>query len=702
MASGHSHRAPSVDPHLARTGEWDTPLRHPSSSSNPHLTSTTSTRSRRTPRHSTSTALTRASDNPPVYTQINQQVLSEDDYLAALSAIIKRDFFPHLDSLESRNHVLDAIDSRDQGRILESVKRMRETGATPRVARSRRGDATPLSTYGASHPDATPTHFDRTPMTASSFASTSSTRAPPPDPTHGLSLDAFQSRYTSEDNASFADLVEADNAARRDKHAWAFAAEKRANVRALEGRRAREKLVEVTRRMVEASKDGTVLMLDGEAGRPGERRLLVDEGVSVGKGDRLLTAGRDRKERLLLTVGGEAAAEEGEGKKDAKGKGKAVERVDERAEQYVDWDRPTAEEWHGEEAEVDKLKKLGGEGTQVGVQAWPFTTRNSLMFPPDADRSHPSSLMPPPSSSYSASKRSSSGGVLGDPKGIRHAATRMQELERPVRLQGSGASDAGSEQSGSESATTGGPSRSAIGRAVAGFTYSGNAPSISGTSSTPRVSGFSFVDALPSPSASSLPAQALQELMTWGTIEATPVTLRSSSSFPDGDGSVGPFRIREGDRREELAHQMARRAKRSLAEGASRGKGLAVDARAGSASSTLRRSLLDASTRSSSRTPSLTPSHSGSTPRASAAAGLSPAARTLLGRTKPGRALEAGLGRSKAWGEDEERRRRRRAEERAREVESLERIRRERWTPSPAPSMGFDPDLDELPKHGRH
>ena len=40
---------------------------------------------------------------------------------------------------------------------------------------------------------------------------------------------------------------------------------------------------------------------------------------------------------------------------------------------------------------------------------------------------------------------------------------------------------------------------------------------------------------------------------------------------------------------------------------------------------------------------------------------------------------------------------RERAVKRAREVESRERLRRERWTPSPSVDLGFDPDLPDEP-----
>ncbi|EGU12946.1 Aspartate aminotransferase [Rhodotorula toruloides ATCC 204091] len=593
MERPYSH----TDPSPPRTGEWDTPTNRRSTRSDWTATSSVSTRGG----GSRAGELVRASDIKPVLSNLKQEVLPEDEYIEHLSAIIKRDFFPHLQTLETRNEVLAALESEDLERIEES---------------------TPLTT--SSTPAARP---------SSSHAAPASSRIDP-----SLSLDAFQSRYTSEDNSSFQDLLVVDNQQRRDKHAWAWEAEKKANVKAVRGRQARERLVDVTKRMIESSGDGTVRLLDGPAGKPGEKRLLVDEGVEVGTSERLMIKGRDEKERLLIT--------DGKGATESSIKGKAREVVDERAKQFVDWDKPTVEE-------DEAAEPIPEDELQIQTSTWPFKNRNSLMFPPDADRNNPSSIPPDAPTASSSASTSRSGNaqpvLVGEPKGIRYHATRMAEIERGRR---GGASDASSDISAS-------PSRSRIGAAIAGTPYP--APP---ASQTPRVSGFSFVDALPSHSSSSLPAQALQELMTWGTIEATPVTLRTSGD----DMSVGPFRVREADRREELAHKMARKAKRSLADSGREG----VAAGGGGGSTSLRRSAMEASVKGGA-----TPG--GVTPRRSAT-DLSPAARSLLGRTKPGKALEGGLAREKQWSEDEERRRLERARQRAREVESRDRLRRERWT----------------------
>ncbi|GAA6059811.1 hypothetical protein JCM10212_003706 [Sporobolomyces blumeae] len=674
----------STSHHRRTRGEWDSPHRDGSSSTrNLSLTrQTPSTRGTATAAHGQQ--LVRPGDVKPSYSRQRQEILTEEEYVTHLSEIIKRDFFPHLRTLDAQHSVLDAFESEDPDRIEHSVREMREL-CTPNPRRKAREGATPGRTpFDAASTAATPTYFDRTPLTVSStpgYATSSrrSARMAPPLPSippridPSLSLDAFQSRYTSEDNSSFAELLARDNAARRAKHQWAWDAEKKANEKVVRGREARERLVDVTRDMVESSTDGTVWLLDGGAGRPGERKLLVGRDTKVGEGDRLMIKGRDERERLMIT-GGQTDQKLIMGppglsiKGQAKGKGKEV--VDDKAKQYVDYDRPAVDE--EEEARPVPTQEL-----QVDVQGSTFKNRNSLMFAPDADVD-PGVPTASTSTSQPASSVDPSQPVLplGEPKGIRYHATRLMELEK-----GPNGSEAG----------TPSPSRSRIGAAIAGTPYPSSSTS---TSQTPRVSGFSFVDALPSPRASALPPSALQELMTWGTIEATPVTLRTSEDF-----SVGPFRLEDTSRRETLAFKMANKAKRSLAESAStgKGKGLAVDARRGGAGGaghdSLRKSVLD-STRGGGGGGGRTPSTRGPGSPRTSAGNLSPAARSLLGKTKPGRALETSLSRTRQWTEDEERRRVERAKTRAREVESQDRLRRERWTPSPAVSLGFDPDLE--------
>jgi protein DGCR14 len=142
-----------------------------------------------------------------------------------------------------------------------------------------------------------------------------------------LSLTAFLSRYTSEDNASFAEILERTNEARKRKYSWAFDKEKETNDRARRAKQARESLVEMVRMAIESGEG--VKMIEGvEAGRPGSRVVLTGGQVSLA-GDRQSIENAKRKmlmaptaeQRLLIEGPRDEQGEEG--KKD-KGKGKEI------------------------------------------------------------------------------------------------------------------------------------------------------------------------------------------------------------------------------------------------------------------------------------------------------------------------------------------------------------------------------------------
>ena len=138
-----------------------------------------------------------------------QVVLEEDEYTAAMSHIIARDFFPSLVHLDATNDYLDALRSGDTNLISATVRRLEDIN-TPYVTGSRR--AAPDTPYGAG-PSDTPL---RTPRG----------EGPPnkrPRLDKDLRLDEFQARYTSEDNSSFTQILNDENEKRKEM--W-FALEK--------------------------------------------------------------------------------------------------------------------------------------------------------------------------------------------------------------------------------------------------------------------------------------------------------------------------------------------------------------------------------------------------------------------------------------------------------------------------------------------
>jgi protein DGCR14 len=178
--------------------------------------------------------LTTTTPNPPATPvperSLNRQVvLEEDEYTAALSHIIARDFFPSLVHLDATNDYLDALNSRDPHLINASVRRLQEIN-------------TPVPT---TRPWQTPSH---TPYGAGSSETPLRTprgEGPSKRPRFdtNVSLDDFQARYTSEDNSSFTHILDDENRKRREQWSWAWDAQKK-----VEGQR--ERLLEKRERML--------------------------------------------------------------------------------------------------------------------------------------------------------------------------------------------------------------------------------------------------------------------------------------------------------------------------------------------------------------------------------------------------------------------------------------------------------------------
>lgn len=164
-----------------------------------------------------------------------------------------------------------------------------------------------------------------------------------------LSLSSFLDRYTSEDNASFANILNRQNADRRVKYSWAYESERLANEKERQQRKAREALVEGIRLAIEASETGEVNLIEGvEAGRPGGR-LVLEPGRTSIIGDRAsIEAAKQRQigigrtDQLLIT-----GPEGGEGKIEVQGNASKPPELAERVEEGSGVEVPagTVEAW---------------------------------------------------------------------------------------------------------------------------------------------------------------------------------------------------------------------------------------------------------------------------------------------------------------------------------------------------------------------
>ncbi|KDD72423.1 nuclear protein Es2, partial [Helicosporidium sp. ATCC 50920] len=142
---------------------------------------------------------------PPRTRKRKEIVLEEEEWIARMDAIIRRDYFPELASLESKVEWLEALRSKDPERLERAQLRLIAC-QHPESARS--SDASPWDAAPSSERGGESVDGRRLPSRASK----------------PQSLDAFLASYTSEDNASFRALLDAANARRAAKNRAFFKA----------------------------------------------------------------------------------------------------------------------------------------------------------------------------------------------------------------------------------------------------------------------------------------------------------------------------------------------------------------------------------------------------------------------------------------------------------------------------------------------
>ncbi|KAF9942055.1 hypothetical protein BGZ65_011356 [Modicella reniformis] len=201
-----------------------------------------------------------------------QQVLEEDEYIEALSKIIERDFFPDLAKLKRQHAYLNAVEMNDVERIAATarditgndtplgLRRLKTPAQTPKIlasglpdrswtpARVDIGSATPSwrdDSRTTAEVGLNDTPAIDTPSATSSrkmIKRTNDESGKEPIDT-SLSLDQFQARYTSEDNASFIEIVEKINAQKREKYRWLYEQERKSQKLIENGQSSDQKLL---------------------------------------------------------------------------------------------------------------------------------------------------------------------------------------------------------------------------------------------------------------------------------------------------------------------------------------------------------------------------------------------------------------------------------------------------------------------------
>jgi protein DGCR14 len=180
---------------------------------------------------------------PPPTKRIKRppKVLDEDTYTDALSEIIARDFFPGLLETRTQQEYLDALDSQDGEWIASAGRKLTEV-MTPGIRRRGRRGVSMMTPGGLDMPRG---YGGDTPASAVSDESSASTsmKGDKPKVDTNLSLDNFQSKYTSEDNESFNKLLDKQNEKRAQRYSWVWAGNRIPGYRLLKQKEREEKML---------------------------------------------------------------------------------------------------------------------------------------------------------------------------------------------------------------------------------------------------------------------------------------------------------------------------------------------------------------------------------------------------------------------------------------------------------------------------
>ncbi|KAG9283964.1 hypothetical protein G9A89_005471 [Geosiphon pyriformis] len=152
-------------------------------------------------------------DVKSVTPKLVQVVLDEDTYTEAISEIIKRDYFPSLTTLEAQHGYLDALDAKDPVLLRDATRKLtqvstpiRKTPAPTPLINTPQGEwDTPISTRTVT------TKYNQSQLEKQFDTN--------------MSLDNFQAKYTSEDNASYPFINKAEEQ-KKLKYKWMYEKEK--------------------------------------------------------------------------------------------------------------------------------------------------------------------------------------------------------------------------------------------------------------------------------------------------------------------------------------------------------------------------------------------------------------------------------------------------------------------------------------------
>ncbi|KAF2118714.1 nuclear protein DGCR14 [Lophiotrema nucula] len=159
---------------------------------------------------------------PPAPKRIKrpQIVLDEDTYTSSIAHIIRRDFFPGLAETDAQHEYLDALKSNNNTWIQEAGDKLK-VAMTPLPAGQRRRKA-PSATPKPSGAETPRGWVGDTPVTLADtdLDDQEEEEDKKPDVDLNMSLSAFQAKYISEDQESFSQLLDRQNAKKFRDTAW--------------------------------------------------------------------------------------------------------------------------------------------------------------------------------------------------------------------------------------------------------------------------------------------------------------------------------------------------------------------------------------------------------------------------------------------------------------------------------------------------